>query len=365
MGTKRRRYPGLKPFEGDEMDSFFGREKEIEEVSRLLDLNNLLILHGLSGMGKSSLINAGIIPNLKDVCGWRTPHKIVQIRFTNYESSAKFDQLNEENKKSSEPKEVIDPIDKFIEESDVSISDWEEIILMPEKSFWLAAKKLTLANGEKPLRLVFVFDQFEELFTYPEERVEAFASLLQELYHQELPESVRVGIERGRIIHQTNNDKEKLARINPLYEKIQQPLNLKILISMRSDKLSYLERFKRFLPEMMVNSYELKQLDEKQAIQAIRKPALLPGDNFESPRFTYSPTALNEILDHLRDGAKWNIRIDPSFLQIVCQDIESKMIKKTLKTQNTQKVRQMQQTQEVEEVQDVQEETIENRNQEI
>ena len=74
MTTLRSRYPGLRPFDSEEQQYFFGRDEEIESVCRLLDLDNLTILHGPSGMGKSSLINAGILPALSEVRNWDIPY---------------------------------------------------------------------------------------------------------------------------------------------------------------------------------------------------------------------------------------------------------------------------------------------------
>ena len=85
MKNLRSRYPGLRPFDSNERQYFFGRDEEIDYVCRLLDLDNLIILHGPSGMGKSSLINAGILPSLGKIRNWDIPYHIVPIRFTNYD----------------------------------------------------------------------------------------------------------------------------------------------------------------------------------------------------------------------------------------------------------------------------------------
>ena len=52
-------YPGLRPFEANEWSIFFGRERMIDEVIERLALNGLVLIHGASGSGKSSLVRAG------------------------------------------------------------------------------------------------------------------------------------------------------------------------------------------------------------------------------------------------------------------------------------------------------------------
>src|SRR5215472_12023438 len=55
-------YPGLRPFDPDEHRIFFGREEMIEKVIDGLATKNLVVVHGASGSGKSSLVRAGVLP---------------------------------------------------------------------------------------------------------------------------------------------------------------------------------------------------------------------------------------------------------------------------------------------------------------
>jgi len=332
MTTSRSRYPGLRPFDSEEQQYFFGREEEIEAVCRLLDLDNLTILHGPSGMGKSSLINAGILPALSKIRNWDIPYHVVPIRFTNYDPELARIRRAKQGLKDLDSDLIKDPIERFITACLGKEHNWEQIIPMPKPSLWLSAKKMLVDQAIRPLRIVFILDQFEELFTYPEARVEEFAQQLEELYHQVLPESVRKGMERKQIIEEELNLGEKLLpdpKVAQLMARIEEPLDAKILISMRSDKLHYLERLKAYLPEMLLNSYELRTFDTDQAKKAIAQPASLTGEGFISPIFTISDQVLDELISFLQD--KLTRRIDPSQLQIVCQHIEQKIIERERK----------------------------------
>ena len=63
--NKKFRYPRTRPFNEDESKLFFGRNKDIEKLGKKIILEQLLVLFGKSGLGKSSLLNAGVLPKLK------------------------------------------------------------------------------------------------------------------------------------------------------------------------------------------------------------------------------------------------------------------------------------------------------------
>ncbi len=57
-------YPGLRPFDTEEDYLFFGREEQTADLLELLRSNRFLAVVGTSGSGKSSLVRAGLIPGL-------------------------------------------------------------------------------------------------------------------------------------------------------------------------------------------------------------------------------------------------------------------------------------------------------------
>lgn len=73
------RYPGPRPFGDNDYDRslFFGREQETKKLLQLVATGKIVVLHSPPGMGKTSLINAGLNQKLRDV-GF-TP---IPVRFT-------------------------------------------------------------------------------------------------------------------------------------------------------------------------------------------------------------------------------------------------------------------------------------------
>lgn len=70
-------FPGLRSFEREQADLFFGRDEQTRELIARLDQHRFLPIVGMSGSGKSSLVRAGLIPALTgsydetDTSGWR------------------------------------------------------------------------------------------------------------------------------------------------------------------------------------------------------------------------------------------------------------------------------------------------------
>lgn len=59
-----RRYPGVSPFTADQQKIFFGRNNDINKLKKLILIRNQILLYSKSGIGKTSLLNAGVLPIL-------------------------------------------------------------------------------------------------------------------------------------------------------------------------------------------------------------------------------------------------------------------------------------------------------------
>src|SRR5688572_862520 len=75
-------YPGLRPFEPEESDIFFGREEQTDELLARLQKHRFVAVVGPSGCGKSSLVCAGMIPAMKTgfICDAGPDWRILQMR---------------------------------------------------------------------------------------------------------------------------------------------------------------------------------------------------------------------------------------------------------------------------------------------
>ncbi|MCB9272680.1 MAG: SUMF1/EgtB/PvdO family nonheme iron enzyme [Lewinellaceae bacterium] len=64
-------FPGPIFFSEQEALLYAGRKKEIRTLYHLIRQHRLVLLHGYSGSGKSSLLHAGLFPRMKDIALWQ------------------------------------------------------------------------------------------------------------------------------------------------------------------------------------------------------------------------------------------------------------------------------------------------------
>ena len=304
------RYPGTRSFSENESDLFFGRNEDIERLQKQIQLEKLLVLFGKSGLGKSSLLNAGVFPLLKR----DNKFLIIPVRIgldKTYKSPAtiflsKIPQIEYENLLWT--KVIPDFKDR-----------WKNPPI--DESFWLACKSLQMQHNNKTLFLAF--DQFEELFVYNEEDITCFARMLATLLFGEMPQTLQNRIYE---LIESNENIFTPEEIDILFKKV----DLRVVISIRSDKMSLLDRLKTHIPQILQKTYELLPLSIGQAKDALLKPAQAEG-SFISTKFDYDTKTVDKIIEYLTSNNEKKIATFQ--LQLICQFCESLVIMNSLKDQ--------------------------------
>lgn len=292
------RYPGVRPFTRSEKNIYFGREQDAQKLFDLLMLEKIVVLFAKSGRGKSSLINAAIVPLLTDPGNAKHSYTPVEIRL----SEVKGD--------------VSTPIEKII-------ARLNEVAPVPEHQhpvldrfvypyrLWHHFKKIQLTQ---PRKFLLIFDQFEEFFNNPPSVQERFKRELSELLYTTVPNVIREHIDQ--LTHEE-------------YDMLAEPVDVHVLFSIRSDRLSSMHSLTDVLPHLLKNRFEIHSLSVEQARQAIVKPAAMESEAFATHSFTYDEEALQVILSQFSTAAEEeDIRVEPFHLQIICQACEVKIEKK-------------------------------------
>ncbi len=312
MNNETRRYPGVRQFETREARLFFGRDRDIRDLYELICLEKVLVLFGKSGYGKSSLLNAGLIPKIQE-------EKITVVDESGEEQQASYFpiviRMGSFMAKSNATLKT--PIDKTLYELETRLDASPQTAFLDEaykkqhwsRSLWYHFKR---RQGPNPVNIILIFDQFEEFFSYPTAQQLSFREELADLLYTRVPQFLR-----DEFKNLTPEQKNELIR----------PMDVKAVFAIRSDRIAYLDTMKVELPSILHKRYELKALGREQAREAIVQPAGLPQNDFISKTFTYTPQAQEIILNELSQTDQSAREGIESFqLQILCQYIEGQII---------------------------------------
>lgn len=302
---KSRRYAGASPFKEEQSNIFFGREVAVLALHRLIKQEALVVLHSKSGIGKSSLIRAGLLPLIRKEASME-PVEFRLYAAASSDSMAPLATTKEILKQKLGTKSTAPtPIDK---------------LLPNDNSLWRILKEIQIRrlmeDKEKAIAdppLLLIFDQFEELFTHTRQEQLYFRSQLAEATTTRLPQryweilSLYEGIESPI----TAEERKLLMR----------PMRIHVLTAIREDRIHLLGDMTDYLPSIGKNWFKLDHLNEQEATQAIEAPAHQAGD-FATPPFTYDPDLRQEIISYLSSEY---VGIESAQLQVICDAIDRKM----------------------------------------
>jgi len=247
--SQRSPYVGLIPYSEADADYFFGRERDTRVIVANLRGSVLTLLYGASGVGKSSALLAGVLPRLRE-----------RMRAQDADDAAAASVAVVRHWRADPPAELAEALRSSIEEaSGHRQRPWDRSApLIDAVRGWTAHVRTALV----------VLDQFEEYF----------------LYH---PDEYGPG-----------SFADALAQI------VNDPaLRVHVLISLREDALSQLDRFKATIPGLFTNYLRLDHLDRASARRAIEGPVeernrhLPPED-----AVTIEPALVDAVLDQVRTG---------------------------------------------------------------
>ncbi|WP_417909161.1 HEAT repeat domain-containing protein [Candidatus Electronema sp. PJ] len=266
-------YIGLKPFTEQEKDRFFGRDRETSILLDKIRANRLTLLLAASGVGKSSLLQAGIMPTFR---------------------ADGHAELIYHNSWAAEPGAALRQsiLNHYAKRPGLSGfgGDFTQLSL---KDTLLACT--LFGSGQQ----ILLLDQFEEFFNYQRFQ-KGFKTFVEELSAAVLDRS----------------------------------LPACFVFSMREDFALELNAFKPFLPGVFDNYFRLEKLTRDQARLAIEQPLKQIGWSF-APKQDSNEGLLEQVLDDLAKREQERqfgvqellalqelpLLVEPPHLQIVCQEL--------------------------------------------
>ncbi len=264
--TRPNPYPGPRPFQRGQ--TLYGRDQELRDLRDLLIAERIVLLYSPSGAGKTSLIQAALIPELE-----HERFRVLPIMRVGLAGDAP----------AGANRYVLSALQALEE----GLPEPQQLPATELAYFklgdYLRQRIETAADGR---RTVLVFDQFEEILTVD-------------------PTDSAAKIEFFRQVGQALRDGRRWA-----------------LFAMREEFIAGLDAYRRFVPTLLNATFRLDLLSADAALDAIRLPA-------EGAGVTFLPAAADKLVDDLRtvqvqgpDGktaAAQGPHVEPVQLQVVCR----------------------------------------------
>lgn len=249
------------------------------------------MLFGQSGLGKTSILRAGIVPRLRPL-GYCPVY--VRIDYS---------------PESPPPSEQIkDAIFRATQHT----GEWAQTgVAVAGESLWEFLHHrddmLRDASG-KTLVPLLIFDQFEEIFTlaqgddFGRQRAAQFIDDLADLVENRPPKALEARMEAD------DSAAERFDFTRGDY---------RILIALREDYLAHLEMLKGNMPSITQNRMRLARMTGEQALSAVTKPggALVSEEVAEA------------IVRFIAGGSELrNAEVEPSLLSLICRELNNARI---------------------------------------
>ena len=267
-------YKELASYEEKDATIFKGRGSEIQEMYDNFINNEYLVCYADSGEGKSSIIEAGLIPVLRE--NFFYPIRIVfkdsqfkdnNIDFDKYVCQAILDEVDKLKEDSSIRVDTI-YTHRLTNDKSSEMTEWEK--LMIDSYAWLRLRYAQLTIDNFAFTPVIIFDQFEEVFTNPQcqEWTDKFFAWLQELTMDLCPKAIVKDLEK-------TIDADRFPQIST--EK-----HFKAIFSLRSEYIGQLDYWgmqKHYIPQLKSNRYLLRPLTIAGAKEVITQQEGFTGLN--------------------------------------------------------------------------------------
>jgi hypothetical protein len=282
---------GLASFTEETRAYFFGRDEEVAELARRVQRKLLTVLFGQSGLGKTSILRAGLVPRLR-----AQGYCPIYVRI-------------DYGRGAPEPAEQIK---QAISRTARHAGEWTQTgIAVAGESLWeFLHHRDDVLRDESGATLIplLIFDQFEEIFTLAQSddfgraRAARFIEELADLVENRPPKS----LERALDDDESTAERFDFARSD-----------YRVLISLREDYLAPLEGLKRVMPSISQNRLRLAPMTGTQALAAVMQPG----------KKLVSEEVAAAIVRFVAGGAELaNAEVEPSLLSLICRELNDARI---------------------------------------
>jgi hypothetical protein len=275
-------WPGLAPYDEASREYFEGRDEEADTLTGLIAAYPVVSLYGKSGLGKSSLLQAGVFPSLRER-GFLPVY--ARLDFSSAAASPWDHQL----------------ASRLCEAADAA--GLERPPLRQGEGLWsyLHRKDFELWTDDNHLRPpVLVLDQFEEVFSRPGTTKKDLAPIfdvLGDLVENRIPSAIA-------------SDKAQSAALDLIRQRY------RIVLSFREDFLPDLRTWEPRLPSLLRQSLRLLPMSRERAVEAVARAG----------KAVLAPDTAGAIVDFVAGGQEGGLgsgqpSVEPVMLSLCCTQL--------------------------------------------
>jgi hypothetical protein len=299
-------WPWLEAFPEQAARFFNGRDDDASALQRCVLSAPVTLLFGKSGLGKSSLLQAGLFPLLRK-------ERLLPV----------YIRINHDLNAAPVSEQIAKPWQEEIQQTATVAfrsrsGNNPGVTEPPADTLWVELHRndIELSDNEgRRWQPLFVLDQFEEIFTLCAadlERQKQVFYELGDLMENRIPKT---------LADRLHSDYELFDRIN----LDTQPY--RILLSLREDYLPDLEEWSDLIPRLGPNRYRLLPMSVTQATEAIEKTgeALVTHDDAVNI-VTYLSQTQNAN-ESTPQRLRKNAQIEPALLSLMCSGLNADRIK--------------------------------------
>lgn len=267
---------GLQPYTEDDAYRFKGRTEESQELFRLIVRNDFTVCYAESGEGKTSLLNAGVSPLLREnmyfpiaIIFTSDDYKITPDSFDSIVDRCIKDRIADYNEKNKGVNFEYKLCSTDFQGLDCQAELQREL---SKYSWWKLRNYMPQAMG-LTFTPVFVFDQFEEVFNLPGSIAwtKKFFDWLEGVSSDSCPDEI------AKKVREIIGDKAT-------FPTIKEEKGFKAVFSLRKEfigELDYWGMQTHFVPALKDNRYCLKPLTYKGAKKVMTQQERFDEDNVE------------------------------------------------------------------------------------
>ncbi len=267
---KHNPYVGPRPYARADRHKFYGRNREARDLLALILAERVVLFYAPSGAGKTSLLNAKIIPALEEEGFWVLPTVRVGSELPPGVSDAEIANIFVFNTLMGLSGEAADPAP----------------LRTQSLQAFLEAQIAAREGDDDPLPIL-IFDQFEELFTT----------------HR----------------HRWHDARDFFIQVRQALQAIP---TLGVVFAMREDFVAEMDAYAVLLPRRLRARFRMERLGPKGALEAITRPAEQAGCRYEPGAAEWLVENLRQIKTYRRhadaEERALGPYVEPVQLQVIC-----------------------------------------------